>query len=97
MSLLTFLLVITLVAGICVTVVLAFARAVFYQSVLGELDVTHAWRSSGRRQDGWRDLPRSTYLDVSEFPSAPRASQRAADALSRRVPVRTRRENAVPA
>lgn len=70
MSLLGFLFVTALVTGTCVAVALAFARAVLYQSVLGELDVTRASRSFARGQDRWRTQPRSTPLDVSEVPGA---------------------------
>lgn len=75
MSLLFFLVVMLLVAGAAIAVALAFARAVLYQNVLGELDVTRASRPPARRS-AWcappHPAPRSRELDrVRRLPSLP--------------------------
>ena len=80
MSLLGFLFVTALVTGTCVAVALAFARAVLYQSVLGELDVTRASRPFARGP-----LSRSTCLDASEVPGATSACRPSATGTGSRA------------
>jgi len=70
MSLLGFLFVVTLVTSIGVLVALAFARAVLYQNVLVELDVTRSSRHASRSAFGGRSGPspaRSPFQRPREF------------------------------